>query len=212
LTGSGDSDSFVGGKSIIRTDSGVPVLIFETETDVSLLRYDRAEQPDSPRVHVWEVAGTSHADAFVVGPAIGLLGCGAGINSGPQVYVVRAAISALDHWVRSGQVPPSAPRFEHTAGTLARNAQGIVLGGIRTPPVDVPVSVQSGAPADASKVICVLFGSNKPFPAETLKQLYGTEAAFVAKWDADADRAISAGHVMAADRASLVAEARKVKL
>ena len=212
LTGSGDSDSFVGGKSIIRTDLGVPVLIFETETDVSLLRYDQAEQPDSPRVHVWEVAGTSHADAFVVGPAVGLLGCGAGINSGPQVYVVRAAISALDHWVRTGQAPPSAPRLQHTAGTLARNARGIVLGGIRTPPVDVPVSVQSGAPADASKVICVLFGSNKPFDTATLKQLYGTKAAFVVKWDADADRAIAAGHVMAADRARLVGEAQKVKL
>jgi hypothetical protein len=215
LTGEGDGDSFVGGKSIIRTDSGVPVLIFETETDIALLRYDQAEQPDSAQVHVWEVAGTSHADAFVVGPAVGFLGCSAAgnetINSGPQVYVVRAAISALNHWVRTGEAPPSAPRLQHTAGTLARDAQGIVLGGIRTPPVDVPVSVQSGVPADASKVICALFGSNKPFSAAVLTQRYGTKAAFVTKWDAAADRAIEAGHVLAGDRAGLVAEAQQVR-
>jgi hypothetical protein len=214
LTGSGDSDSFVGGKSQIRTDSTAPVLIFETETDIALLRYDQAEQPDSAQVHVWETAGTSHADAFVVGPALGLLGCGTSgtvsINSGPQVYLVRAAISALDHWVRTGQAPASAPRLEHSAGTLKRASDGIALGGVRTPPVDVPVSVQSGQPADASKVICALFGSNKPFTSAMLTQLYTTKIGFVAKWNADLDQTISAGHVLPADRASLVAQAEKV--
>ena len=213
LSGSGDGDSFVSGKAQIRTDSDVPVLIFETETDISLLRFDQAEQPDSTKVHVWEVAGTSHADAFVVGPALSLLGCdaaGVSINSGPQVYVVRAAISALDHWVRTGQAPPSAPRISHVAQTIRRNAQGIALGGIRTPPVDVPVAVQSGVPADSSKVICALFGSGKPFTAAMLVQLYGTKAGFVAKWNADLDQAITAGYVMAADRPSLVTQAQQV--
>jgi hypothetical protein len=210
LSGAGDGGDFVAKGPIIREDTSVPVLIFETETDLAMLRYDLAEQPDSAMVHVWEVAGTSHADAFVVGPAIGLLGCGTNINSGPQVYVVRAAVSALDQWIRTGKAPAQAPRLEHTAGKLKRGTDGIVLGGIRTPPVDVPISVQSGEPADASKVICALFGSNKPFSAATLQQLYGTKAGFVAKWDADADRAVNAGHVLAADRSALVAEARKV--
>jgi hypothetical protein len=210
LTGSGTGDSFVGGKSQIRTDSNVPVLIFETETDIALLRFDQAEQPDSAQVHVWEVAGTSHADAFLVGPALGLLGCGTAINSGPQVYVVRAAISALEQWVRTGQAPPSAPRIDHTAQTIHRNAQGIALGGVRTPPVDVPVAVQSGEPADASKVICALFGSGKPFTAAMLAQLYGTKAGFVTKWNADLDTTIGAGYVLAADRSNLVTQAQQV--
>ncbi len=212
LGGTGDSGSIVDGSYRVRTDIGVPVLIFETETDIALLRYDRGSQPDSRWVHVWEVAGTSHADAFVVGPAAGLLGCGPAINSGPQQYVVKAAVSALQRWVTSGKAPAPAPRLEHTGSVLRRDAHGIALGGIRTPPVDVPVAVQSGVPADASKVICALFGSARPLSAAVLHQLYASKAQFLAEYDRAADRSISAGYVLAADRPALVAEARKANL
>lgn len=210
FTGEGDSGSVVDGAYLIRTDIGVPVMIFETETDFSVLRYDRAEQPDSADVRVWEAAGTSHADAFVVGAAAGLLGCSGQINSGPEQYIVKAAISALDQWVRTGAAPASAPRFVHTGAKLRRDARGNAVGGIRTPPTDVPVATLTGDPAPGGKIICSLFGQTKPFSTATLLRLYGTKGRYVQEYATAADRAVAAGDVLAADRPALLAEAQKV--
>jgi hypothetical protein len=53
-----------------RTDLGLPVLAFETETDL-MNGYASNRQPDSAWFRDWEVAGTSHADdyAYFVGPS-----------------------------------------------------------------------------------------------------------------------------------------------
>jgi hypothetical protein len=132
------------------------------------------------------------------------------INSGPQQFVVRAAIAALDRWVRTHQPPPSATRLQHAGATLHRGAHGIALGGIRTPAVEVPVATQSGEPTDSHKVVCVLFGSARPFPPATLTQLYGTKAHYLQLYAADADRTVSAGYVLAADRPAIIAQAQAV--
>ena len=50
------------------------------------------------------VAGTAHADAYVIGKAASLLGCGA-VNDGPQHSVVQAALVAFSVWVTSGTAP-----------------------------------------------------------------------------------------------------------
>ncbi|HJQ83138.1 MAG TPA: alpha/beta hydrolase domain-containing protein, partial [Candidatus Binatia bacterium] len=52
--------------TFIRTDLAVPVLTFETETDLSFLLYASDRQPDTDRFRLWEVAGTAHADAYTV--------------------------------------------------------------------------------------------------------------------------------------------------
>lgn len=50
-----------------RDDSAFPVLTFQTETDVAgPLNYLPARQPDSTMFRLWEVAGTAHADAYLV--------------------------------------------------------------------------------------------------------------------------------------------------
>src|SRR4026208_2134533 len=48
---------------------------------------------------------------------------------------------------------------------IARNADGIALGGIRTPPVDVPVDVLSGAPGPSPALPRPVLGSSTPLPA-----------------------------------------------
>lgn len=48
----------------IRTDLDVPVLTFETEGDLVVLGFGPATQRDSKSFHLWEAAGTSHADAY----------------------------------------------------------------------------------------------------------------------------------------------------
>jgi hypothetical protein len=210
LAGSGSTDSLTNGAYRIRADAFVPVLVLETESDMTVLRYYQAEQADSRDVHVWEVAGTAHADAFVAGPALQALHCDPRVNSGPQEFVVRAGISALDRWVRTGNAPPPAPRLQRDGGELRRGADGIALGGVRTPPVDVPVAVQSGDAPAGSKALCALFGSSRAFPPARLDMLYGSRAGYEKSFDDATRRAVSAGYVLAADAPALQAQARAV--
>ena len=44
---------------LIRTDVNVPVLIYETETDLTVLQYANARQEDGGNIRTWEVAGAA---------------------------------------------------------------------------------------------------------------------------------------------------------
>ena len=143
----------------IRTDLDVPVFMLETQTDLIQLGYAAAQQPNTSKIRTWEVAGTSHADAYEVGPAASLLGCRTAVNSGPQHQVAQAAFVAFLHWADNGTQPPSPKPFTLTSTdppALALDAHGNVEGGVRTPAVDVPVSTLSGAPPTgaASSAAC----------------------------------------------------------
>lgn len=52
---------------LIRTDLRVPVFMSETQTDMIMLGYAAAQQPNTDRIRTWENAGTSHADIYEVG-------------------------------------------------------------------------------------------------------------------------------------------------
>jgi hypothetical protein len=73
-----------------------------------------ARQPDSDRFRLWEVAGTAHADAHLVGALADSIDCGVPINRGPMHLVAKAAFHALDMWLRKGTAPVIAPRLELT--------------------------------------------------------------------------------------------------
>jgi hypothetical protein len=205
-----DIASAIGGTpTIFRTDQDTPVLDIQTETDVaSILNSYAARQPDNPRFRLWEVAGTAHADAHLVGSSAKYLDCGLPINNGPMHIVAKAALHALTTWLASGTPPPTAPRIDVKPGAspqVVRNADGIALGGIRTPPVEVPVAVLSGAPGPKPSPICILLGSEQPLPAPRLAQLYPSRAVYLQRFRAGAATAIKAGFVLPADRAALLA-------
>lgn len=197
----------------IRTDLGVPVLVFETETDIGgLLRFGAARQADTAHLRTWEVAGTAHADAYLVrGLASGL--CPHPINDGPQHYVANAAMASLMRWVERGVAPPRAEPIKTTGdGTaIVRDDHGIALGGVRTPSVDVPVKRLSGEAPAGSNLLCSLFGSSTPFDAATLRSLYSSRQHYLDRFDAALERAVDAGFVRPADRAAYAAEARTVQ-
>jgi hypothetical protein len=188
--------------------------MFETQTDLIQLGYAAAQQPDTPHIRTWEVAGTSHADSYLVGAAASLLGCTSPINTGPQHIVVQAAFVDFVQWVTHGNPPPSPQRFslsiEHPA-TLAIDRYGNVNGGVRTPAVDVPISTLSGAAPPGTSVICSLFGSTKTFSKQMLSGLYQTTANYLARYTADLDRAIAGRYILAADRATLLAQAEQIR-
>jgi Alpha/beta hydrolase domain len=199
----------------IRTDLSVPVFMFETQTDLTTLGYAPAQQPDTARIRTWEVAGTSHADAYLVGGNGGILGCTQPINDGPQHQVVQAAFHAFDKWVVDGTAPPTPSPF-HLASTnpttYATDKNGNVIGGVRTPAVDVPISTLSGEAPPGATVICSLFGSATPLSASTLAALYPTKADYIAAYTKSLDKAIAGGYILAADRSEMLAQAQQVPI
>ena len=124
--------------------------------------------------------------------------------------VAKAAWHHLVAWIDHGTLPPIAPRLALTTATppaLQRDANGIVEGGVRTPPLDVPTRVLSGAKGPSQDVICLLAGSTLSISPAQLTQWYGTRQAFQRRYDAAIDRAVKAGYILGADRKAIQAYA-----
>jgi hypothetical protein len=218
----GEGGSPIGeGVARIRDDLDVPVLQFETETDLfGVLGYRRAQQDDTDMLRTWEVAGTAHADRGILdynrelAAASGLdleAQCGS-INAGPQPQVLRAAITALRAWVVDGELPPEAPRLEVGADAIARDERGIALGGIRTPAVDAPISVLTGESPPGRSIICTLFGDTRPLDAATLTGLYPVHQDYVDAVTESARAAVEAGFLLPADADDFIATAEDASI
>jgi Alpha/beta hydrolase domain len=143
----------------IRDDSAFPVLTFQTETDVAgPLNYLPARQADSASFRLWEVAGTAHADAYLVkyfpddngGWASDLvqfasmtappssitigsfsLSCPVAFNTGQQHYIFQTALSDLTDWTRTGRPPRSMPRLDVNTSTVPATYVKDSVGNVR---------------------------------------------------------------------------------
>lgn len=219
---SGERLDFVDAAVRIRDDLEDPVFVFEAETDVVLLGFVNARQPDSELLRTWEVAGASHADTFTLAatagfprdPSLGaVIGCENPINDGPHHETLQAAVSHLVAWVVEGTPPPTAPPLDVVDGELVRDELGIATGGVRTPPVDVPLRVLSGDPGSEGGA-CFLFGETRLLDEAEVAALHGTLDAYVAALQASADTAVEAGWLLPVDAATMVEEetARAVSL
>jgi hypothetical protein len=100
--------------------------------------------------------------------------------------------------VASGAPPSSGPRFQFSGGQLAADEHGNTLGGIRLPPIDVPV-------ARYVSTICGLGGITIPFSDEQIQGLYGTHAAYYTLMAERSDAAVAAGWLLPADAVDLMA-------
>ena len=203
--------------TLLRTDLDVPVLTFQTETDVIALGSLASRQPDTDGLRLWEVAGTAHADVYTLfsgwsdvgdspdvagivvtdSPIPGIIQCALPINAGPQHFVLKAALVALDRWVRRGKAPRPAPLLEVTGGdapAFVLDEHGNVRGGIRTPWLDVPVATLSGL-GQTGAAFCRLFGTTTPFDQATLAALYPTQRTFRRAFTKATKRAARQGFV-----------------
>ena len=188
------------------------MIVVETETDLlGILNYLPARQPDADRFRLWEVAGTAHADKFQVGDTEASMGCAQPINRGQQVFVLRAALRHLDAWALDGTPPPEAPRLDvdeaaDPTGFLVDEV-GNVTGGVRTPAVDAPVDVLSGASPEGSSILCLLLGTTTPLSSDQLAQRYASSDDYLAAYEAATDEMIDAGFALADDREQLLEDA-----
>ena len=213
--------------SQIREDVDVPVLTFETETDVILLGYLTAWQHDRGLFRLWEVAGTAHGDIYQLlvgmtdpGPAAadtayypptaapipGIIVCGTPVNAGPQHYVVSAAVAQLDSWVRTGQPPHRARRLKVKGDAFVLDRHGNVRGGIRSPQLKAPIATLSGL-GQTGSTFCGLFGTTVPFDAATLQSLYPTHDKYVRAISRATKRAVRRGFLLPVDADAIVAAA-----
>ncbi len=217
----------------IRHDARVPVLVLQSETDVILLGSALAEQEDAENIRVWEVAGAAHADTYTIGagrhddgtldpdrlaelllPTTDLMigHTETPINAGPQQhYVAQAALAHLVRWGTGGEPPPPAPRLTiGDGGTEFRlDANGLALGGLRTPWVEVPVAVLSGL-GQSGESFSMLFGRTEPFDEAVLTALYpGGKADYLARFERSLDATIASGFILDEDREEILAVAAR---
>lgn len=206
---------FGGGATFIRDDIDEKVFQFQTETDVTgMLAFLPARQPDTDKLRTWEVAGTSHADQYIVDFNASMITDGAiqcdGANTGPQFRVIRAALLALDRWMRDGTEPPRGDLLQtDDSGKSVKDEHGNALGGVRSPDVDVPIKTLSGDPAPNSSgdFFCFLFGSTTPFTADELMKLYPTHDDYVNQVKASAEKTRKAGFVLEPEANGFVTDA-----
>ncbi len=215
-----------------RTDLSTPVFEFETETDVSgTTLFDR--QPNTNKFRLWEVAGASHFDDYglFIGPTDtgngqgavanlaaeqnppdsipGLGTCAAPINTSGTHWVLDAAVRWLNQWVVNGFAPPIPPLLQVTTTpgepvVFATDANGDVLGGVRSPQLDAPVATLSGVGNTGGLAgFCALFGRTIPFTAGQLAALYPTHAAFVLRWDLATLKDVLGGYLLLPDAIEL---------
>jgi hypothetical protein len=222
--------------TLIRTDLHVPVMLFETETDLVVGDYQRARQAPTGHIREWEVAGTSHYDSYGLAESMadtgsgeadvktfdsmitpvssydyGALSCPEPFNAGAHTYEVRAAVVALNNWVKTGDAPPQSPRLDVSGGVFTTDSNGEAVGGIRTPQVAAPIAVLSGLGGSSSggNFFCILFGKTVPFSAAKLAQLYPTHSVFVEKWDHAVAADVAAGYLLPEDAKVLERVARE---
>lgn len=203
---------------------GVPVIELlsegESETHGTVLRADGDEPGD--RYRLYQVAGTSHISA---GPPSlltnGLQRAARGDKAPPREIleepsdsrmdlVARAVFAALDRWVSDGTPPPRAGRFSYgdpagpgLRGTMAesvpleRDHDGNVLGGLRTPWVDVPAGAylphstprpgrcepSPHAPYRDPALLADLIGHLVPSGPETMRARYGDAATYLERYE-----------------------------
>lgn len=207
----------------IRTDINVPVMQFQTETDV--MGYLPSRQPDTDMIRTWEVPGTAHADYYlascIMNPEIpenvpfgaGAFYCEAG-NRGPQYIVLRAALKGLDLWIKDGIAPPEADRITTQDSTIVRDEFGNALGGIRTPHVDVPIATYTTSPSFGQDedfklidMVCAIFGGTEWFTEEQLLSLYPTHEDYVEKYTASVEATVAAGFMLEEEAAAILDEA-----
>jgi hypothetical protein len=139
----------------------------------------------------------------VINPLLAV--CIAAGNTLPMHYAASTAIHQLDAWVAGGPAPPSGPRFAFANGALAKDEHGNTIGGIRLPPIDVPV-------ARYESTTCQLGGITVPFTDVQILGLYGTHAEYYRLMAEHTDRAVASGWLLPPDAVDLMRRACEARI
>lgn len=117
--------------SRLRTDLSIPIVSVLSETE----RFNSRTQPDSTRVRIWNVAGSTHSEQYSLLSRAAFLQrdlglpaqdtCETPARSRVEIrYVYNAGTDALVKWMANGTAPPHAPAylFDENAPAVAQQA------------------------------------------------------------------------------------------
>lgn len=209
----------------IRTDTPVPVWKISAEYDVTSGEAN-ARQPGTNLFRSWEIAGTSHVDQHLRGnreplelrdigtsseaamsPRCGVPSVG---TRTPMHYVIASALDLMVQWVEKKTPPPSAPPLTITStGTpivVARDTQGLALGGIRLADVAVPIGINNGT--NTGPGACARWGYYQAFDIATLNKLYPNHQAYVSAVERTTNENLKAGFILKPDADNTIRAAR----
>jgi hypothetical protein len=214
----GSSPRIPEGLHLLRDDLGVPVMVVNTECEATSCIGVR--QPDTDGYRYWEIAGASHVSlqgirssaprmerdfGFSIPIDENLLA----VNQVSPAPVVDAALHHLQAWMTDGVAPPVQPPIEFAGSPpeIVRDEDGIARGGIRLPPVDVPVAHNS-AIQQAPDVFARLVGFHEAFPVEKVRERYGTRERYLDQYAQAAQSAQKSSVILGRDVEPLIDEAR----
>jgi len=201
-------------------NAGVPVIHIMSQSDYLLGIASRRPDSDAraDRFRHYEVPGMAHAtpeelyfaaapeDIVKAGRTIPSLTCNEGPRSRfPSSIVFDAAFSNLDLWVRKGVAPPRATLISLRNGKGKADRFGNLVGGYRTPLVDVPTSTWFGSSAGPG--FCFIVGHEVPFGQAKLLRLYPSHGAYVSAVTRDVHRLVSRRFLTRADGQLLIKQA-----
>ncbi len=202
-------------------NAGVPVIRVMSQSDY--LRTIAARRPDgdtAPDLYRnYEIAGSAHATPdelnFAAAPADLVKGgrtpppmnCNEGPRSRfPNSVAFNAIFRNLDEWVRKGVAPPPGEPIQVENGAPVLDKFGNVMGGLRSPYVDVPTSTWFGNSTGES--FCMIAGHEVAFDHARLKELYPTHRDYVRAVSDDVAKLVSKREITAEDGQDLMEEAK----
>ncbi|MDP7419596.1 MAG: alpha/beta hydrolase domain-containing protein [Gammaproteobacteria bacterium] len=187
-----------------------------------------------PWVRTYELAGGTHVDEILwnqgdrndfvnFGTMREPLDCGLPQNPLSMGDVMSALFVALEDWIRFGTpAPPTSVVARNPDRTPLRDADGNVVGGVRSPRIEVPLGVYSrsniyppgvspfdpGTWGDWEPVFCPLFGAFDRFSNKELERRYLFKSAYIRQLEAAVERAIGDGFLLPEAGERMIAEAR----
>ncbi len=204
------------------TDPGVPVVRVMSQSDY--LRTMAARLPDGDaapnQMRNYEIAGSGHAtpdeltfaakpeDIEKAGRAVPPMACNEGPRSRfPSGVAFNAILRNLDAWVRTGVAPPRAEPIQVVDGKPVLDRFGNVVGGVRSPFVDVPTSTWMGNSTGES--FCGIAGHELPFDAARMRELYPNPGSYARAFEASVEALVKARFITPEDGKDLVATVRR---
>ncbi len=190
----------------------VPVVRWNSETEVSGTGAVSTRLPDSPLYRTYEVPGTSHVDIEIndlaAGPNSAVArdfpvgvppGCDLPGNPNFSTPFHRAAIEILRQWTERGITPPPGQFITTNAsGQIVRDAHGNALGGVRPAALEAPLG-QHVPHSTGAFFGCFLTGAFLKFDDATLSSLYPQHGGYVSKVANTINALVQAGYLLPED-------------
>ncbi|HSC16429.1 MAG TPA: alpha/beta hydrolase domain-containing protein [Gammaproteobacteria bacterium] len=214
----------------------VPLIQMPTmhEVETNVTRRQDGDEPGK-QYRLYEFSGIGHVDSrdnvrLLPNPCTKPL----------STFLTQAYFSVTLHhllrWVDEGIVPPRAPRIlldrdeSNDGSTMALDAHGNPLGGIRSPYVDVPTAkyapVNTAAdpgianPSEyvrvnglrGAEIMCRLSAYQEPFSQAKLRELYGSKREYLRKFEARLSELEREGWSLPVYRETILADVARTEL